>query len=416
MYDKIFELATDTETVFDTDQAETYLKQRVIRGTERWNLMEIYHPDESTTTDLQEENQHRKGSKFGSTYGRDFYLCGLSPTDVLNSGATYTYPQANQAELLRRLMGASAGGIGTTTAGGSTASSIVLTSAAPFFEGGFFAVDVNGTGIYEVRRIVDITGSTAIPHMAFSAGPSAGRTVLNAEVFWFDEAGVGGDTNSLILRLLGAATGDQYICRGVGGTIKLMMEMNQLLKMGIDFKIASWSKVTGETMIATAYDDGGPLPVRLAEVQYATAQTTPVAASRNLLTGVESFNVDPGMGLEPQQGISAPNGDTVEAWRQMEADTMVTMTVRGHANYDQFYTDAAAQTNKSIGFQFGNTAGAGGTGMVYIHMPRCQWNSSPKRTEGGGFVKSTLEFQGMLDAATGLTTKQGRGKIYIATF
>lgn len=411
-YTKIAQWSTDLETTFGTTQAYSWLDQRFIRETGGLNLIDMVLPDMSSTARLHEENAHVLGSKFGSGATLQAYLDGLANADVLDDGAVYSFPQANISQPIRALMGGASGDEGSVVdTGGGAVDSITVPAGegARFAEGAAFGVVL--AGVVEVRRIVDITGDVIKPHMEFSAIAANGAKVYNSETMYLDEDNVGGDGDSLACRFMGKLTNDQWIMYGCGGSFTIGMAINELLTATFNLQCADWLKTTGGSLGAT-YAGGGPLPVRLAEVQYATAATNNTPVSRALLTGVEAFNADPGLVTEPQPGISGI--ETVERWRMMNAVTKATMTVRGHANFDTFWTDFAAKTQKSIGFQIGNTTDTGGTGIVYIHLPRTQFAVEPKRVEAGGFVKAELEYDGMEDAATGATSDIGLSKIIIA--
>lgn len=385
----VMRFSSDVETTFGVDPgAETYVDHRLVAGTFSPRQLGRKHlPDMTVVSRLHDRNSPKLGSLDGLGFSASVYLEGLSA--ALATGSTYTHPQNNVAELLDCLMGGNAGGAGSTElASGSTTTSIAVQvgHGTRFSKGG--ACIING----ELREIKNISGDTLTLKHALSAAPTNGQAIYNCGTFFLDEDAVGNNGNSLIFRVLGMLTGDQWIYRGCGGSFTIDAAIDQLVKMNLNIQAATGAvpgasatpKTSGETLAGASYVGGGPLPAVTGQVQWQDVGTT----TRKILRA-DRFTIDPGIRIVAETSLDGV--ETKYRYRMLRQAARVTLEFPAYtgatdgADFDLMWTDFNANTAKACVIQLGNApivAGVG-TGVVGISFPRLMWAGPPERIAGG---------------------------------
>lgn len=409
----VMRFSSDVETTFATDPgAESYVDHRLLTGTfTPRQLGRKLLPDMTVTSRVHDRNPPKQGSLDGLGFTASIYLEGLAA--ALETASSYSHPQNNVAELLDPLMGGNAGGAGSTELmNGSTTTSIAVQvgHGTRFSKGG--AVVING----EMREIKNVSGDTLTLKHALSAAPTNGQAIYNCGTFFFDEDAVGNSGNSLIFRVLGLLSGDQWIYRGCCGSFTIDAGIDQLVRMNLNIMAATGAvpgasatpKTSGETLAGASYVGGGPLPAVTGQVQWQTVGTT----TRKILRA-DRFTIDPGIRIVPEIGLDGV--ETKIRYRMLRQAGRVTLEFPAYAgatdgaDFDLMWTDFNANTAKMCLIQLGNApiTGGSGTGVVGVSFPRLHWVQPPERIVGGddGLVRCrvTLEADEDSDITTPTT-------------
>lgn len=398
-YSQIKELATDVETAFATDQPESWRAQtRLVEGSVKLRTPIHKLEDMSTVARLHDRNHHRNASQFGAGLSASFYLEGLA--SALNLAGTYTAPGNDLGEILLAAFGAVRGGVGSkTNSTTSTTINLDVDSGTGFASGGACAIYNSTSGKWEFRPIITVTSNALALRSALGFTPNTDDLpVINATTFYLDEDGVGGDGQSLAIRIRGYAGTDQWIFRGcVPSRVTFKTPLDDYAMVDVDFSATTWANTSGETAASSVLGGSGPIVGKTGAFHWIQE-----GATVHNQINCHEISIDPGFSIVPERAFDGIQ--TVKRFRMMRQKPQATMTsrvFRGYSNglttFDYFWTEAATESAYLSGaFLFGQSPiiSGSGTGMFAVEMPRMQYAKEPELVdEGDGFqdVKFTFD-------------------------
>lgn len=405
MYANMVRCSTDVETTFGTTQVESWTDQRLIEGTFTPKLSPNSKlPDQSTVDYLHDRESNREGSKYGSGFTASFYLDGLA--DRLDDAEAYSHPEAPIGEILAAFMGGEDGDSGTTElASGSstTALTVAVGEGARWSANGGGAVISGG----ELRPVASVAADTITLAMALTSAPTNGDDIFNVAHYYLDRAGVGGDGESLVFRLVGEDAEDQYLFLGCGGTFQIVSNLDELLRLDVDVTAAQWDRVSSESLTGITYGGGGPLPCVAGKLLLATTGSTVVTE----LTAPE-FKIDPGLAITQSRGLGGI--ETVYRHYQQRANPTISFFIAHDHSAFHTYLDAfsgsglTTRQEYQLLLQVGTTprdaASNDGTGVVGFYLPNAMFGASPERVTGpNGLDGIRFSFEGR--------ARQGAGSV-----
>jgi hypothetical protein len=251
----------------------------------------------------------------------------------------------------------------TTTAAGSAGTSIVLTpgggAASGIPTGGnvIIAIDIDGAGAYETRRVISRSTDTLTIDQAFSSDPPTGRTVkVSAATYKYSKAQ---------LKTLHGYTwlsGDNFRQK-VGGLIA------QMLELGIDASgeapTATW-KFSGPGCQIAPHSTAKPTPVTAGQPLVPTKTKVFVGSTLHCLTKVQ-FQGDNSIELRESElcdqfpsGVKRTKNNGRWNGRLTLGLLLTTGTVEG------YWDNADGLTSYNLNIQIGITPGQ----ILAINIPK----------------------------------------------
>lgn len=393
MYENVLRCSTDVETVFGTQQAETWTDQQVIEGTFKPITLHKTMEDKTTVSRLHDQLTNRIGSKFGSGFDVDFVLDGMN--DALDAAEVYTHPENNIAEVMKALMGGEAGAGGTLVddaASTQTVFDVTAGQGARFPEGG---ACINAG---ELRPIADQTVDQLTVGMEFSVAPVDTSAVYNVAAFYLDEDAIGTDGQSLCFRFVGYEGEDQLLYWGCCGTFEVISTIDEGVRLSTSWRAADWDRVNSESLASISFVGAGELPAVIGRLMTATVGATAVTTLPS-----PDFKISPNLSIAPQKRLSEAGGggiQTVGRWRMMKATPEITFFVpHDWTSFDEWMdlyspsTGVTVRQEQQFLLQIGNTvrnAGAGtGTGVLGFYLPQCMFSDAVERTTGSDGIMGT---------------------------
>lgn len=424
-YSNIKRCSYDVETTFGTDFSESWKDLPIIEETYRSRLLQGALPDRTAVQSLHHRNPHRRGSQFGSGFSADFVLDGLAAG--LAAGVAYSAPQSGMAGLLRAYLGGAQGNSGSLaddTSGGGAATTTEIPVTAG--QGSRFAVGtalmVNGIGRYVQSRSTDrLTLNQALPAAAV---PANGTPIYNSVTLYPDPSEVGGDGDSLVVRILGDEAEDQVIYRGCVPVVEsISASIEEIITCAVNMMAASHEEVTGHSIGLAAPVGGGALPLIAGRVW-----ASQLSGTLNGALAAHRFSFAPNMGIRPAKNLGSATIaaiQTVSRWRQARQAAVLEAAVRFHnqADWDDwfdFYHSLATTMRPKlrIALQWGNTpiAGSAGTGAIMIGMRSAFWSTEPEHVEEDGEISQVMRFESGLDFSTGTSNTLAEAPWSISLF
>lgn len=398
--------STEVETLFGTNQVESWRDQRLVVGSFKPRLERRTHPDRTVVARLNDKRDHRAGSKYGSGFDASFYLDGLA--SALVTGGAYSAPQTSLAEILRASMGGQRGAAGSTTVAGAstTVIDVQFGHGARFVAGGACVVYVAGRPY--MREVASVADDNVTLKRALPAAPGAGINVLNCATFYVVPTSVGGSGDSLAFQFLGADVQDYWSFRGVAGTFTIETGVDEQLVLAYSAKAATWDRdATLGPVASGTHVGGGPLDWRWGEIELGTPGSSVLKVFR-----FSDVSLNPGLTLLEDRG---PDGvETIRRFYGGKTSPTLDLTAHMIAESDwELYADEWDPTT-GIGTRTRHSAmltcgepvvGGNGTGMVGLSLPRLMYSAMPERIAGDdGFVDFKLSFDGDEDEESGTNT------------
>lgn len=421
-YSNVLEIATETEPTFGTDFGENFPRaQHVLENTMRMRPLQGAIPDLTAVTRLHHRKPNRRGSQFGSGFSASLYIDGLPA--ALNAAGSYSAPQTSLAEVLLAGFGGVLGAAGSlvdSTSGGGAASTTSIPVTAG--QGARFAIGTYLMISGVPRKVTARATDRLTIHPALPTAPADGTPIYNSVTFYLAPGSVGGDGQSLVVRVLGYDANDQTIFRGVVPVITAIRSaFDEQLVLDVDFMAAMWEQITGASPTATLVG-AGPLPAIVGRHWIGN-----VADSVNLALESNSFVVRPGLSAVPQKSFGSntvAGVQTVRRWRQMRQTAGIDASIRflTQADWDtwrDYYHSLATTMRPRFHhiLQFGNepiVSGAG-TGCVVFGLPNCHFAQSPARVEADGQIQLDMSWQAAEDQA-GTVSDAASSAITISLF
>ncbi len=397
-YSLIKELAIDTESTFGVTPTGTYRPlQHLVEGSLKMRTPIHKLEDKSTVARLHDRHHHRNASQFGAGWSASFYLEGLA--SALNLSGTYTAPGNDLGELLLAAFGGIRGGVGSkTNSTTSTTTVLDVDDGSGFAAGGALAIYNSTSGRWEFRPIITVTSNALAVRSALGFTPNTDDlAVVNAVTFYLDEDGVGGDTQSLITRVRGYSSTDQWLFRGcVPNKITIKTPLDDYAMIDVDVSAAAWETTSGASAATSILGGSGPIVGKTGTFHYVQEGTT-----QHISLSCHEITIDPGFNIVPERAFDGVQ--TVKRFRMQRQKPQVSLTVRvfrGYADnvatFDYFWTEADSEsTYRSGAFLFGQSPiiSGSGTGMVAVETPRIQYAKEPELVdEGDGFQDVKLVF------------------------
>jgi hypothetical protein len=409
-YANIQRCSVDVEAAFGVAQVEVWRDLPLVAGSFKPTFDEAILPNKQVTPRLHDRHYNERGNKHAK-FTASFYLDAL-PLGILAGGA-YAHPQFNLALLLRAMLGAQRGAIGSlAVAASADVTHIRITDATGvnFPKGTACLIGAPGDGRCEgrVAEIIDMD-ATPVGHdililrgATLPAIPNAGDIVYNCATFTPDASGVGGNTNSLAFSFVGLDTDDSWKFMGCCGTFSIRMGMDDFLYLDIEMTAANWVQNAAEPLLGETLVGSGPITVNEIMLHYGL-----VGASAAVHMHAHEMSLQPNLKLLESKG-GPINGLHRFFQGRMTPHAEFTFHMLEYATWDLFwdyFTPALGVQRTPIWLlaQIGNrpiTVGPPdtGTGVVAIGMPNCYFSAPPDRVAGeDDFIDVKLAFDGTED-------------------
>lgn len=239
--------------------------------------------------DRDKDRDYQQGSVLNTQKGREKASVSIE-CDLIPSGNGTTPTEPDIDSLVKACLGNKHKATAhTTTAAGSTGTTLNLATgggaSSGIAAGDLIAVDIDGAGTYEVRRVVSIATDVVTIDRAFTSNPATGRTVKVGTTYRLSST---------------AALLSLHLWRFNGNNLRYKVPGVGLSDMGIDIDFSSTTpvatvkfsgegqqQVTQTTSKPTASVAGVPLLPSVGKVWIGGTRYNGIKASLALKTGIE---------------------------------------------------------------------------------------------------------------------------------
>lgn len=313
---------------------------------------------------------------------------------ALTAGTTPAYTDTAMGTLLKVIMGGYYADEGDTEDGAfaSTTSVVgVATDGSRWTPGG--AIGVNNANGFEMREVSSIAGNQITPKVQFSAAPTNGSAVTNAETFFLTDD----PATSLQMVVETADRDDIWWLQGMqASSISFDLTLNALATMTVGLRGADWehdddvgTPLGGGALALGTIADGEPIPFYRAYAYFQTRGAPPMAYSAANELDISALTLTLDLAYEPIPSPSGVNG--VRRWKLVPRRPMASVEFVIPFENESLWDDWAGRQPKALFIQVGRVAG----NTVLLSLPHLQIQNVQR-------VESSPSLHGIRVTATAL--------------